>query len=141
MLSDSDRDVRLETVRTIVTIGTQHSLDPLITATGDNDPEVQIRATDGLVNFYLPGYVVTGVARFGSAIRGRFDGENRDIIDAWITVRPDVVTAIGKLTAAGRAWSRVRTQREQPVSYALRRPFLISAIPADKRHRRVCSKR
>src|SRR5436190_1245167 len=101
LLSDSDRDVRLETVRTIVTIGTQHSLDPLITATGDNDPEVQIRATDGLVNFYLPGYVVTGVARFGSAIRGRFDGENRDIIDAWITVRPEVVTAIGKLTRSG----------------------------------------
>ena len=57
LLSDPDRDVRLETVRSIVTIGTQHSLDPLVTATRDNDPEVQIRATDGLVNFYVPGYV------------------------------------------------------------------------------------
>lgn len=101
LLSDADRDVRLETVRTIVTIGTQHSLDPLVTATRDNDPEVQIRATDGLVNFYVPGYVTTGVARFGSAIRGRFDRENRDVVDSWITVRPEIITAIGKLARGG----------------------------------------
>ena len=48
-------DVRLEAVKAIVDIGTQRSLDPLIKACGDNDPEIQIRATDGLVNFYVPG--------------------------------------------------------------------------------------
>ena len=101
LLSDPDRDVRLETVRSIVTIGTQHSLDPLVTATRDNDPEVQIRATDGLVNFYVPGYVATGVARFGSAVRGRFDRENRDVVDPWVTVRPEVIQALGKLTRGG----------------------------------------
>jgi HEAT repeat protein len=101
MLSDADRDVRLEAVRSIVTIGTQHSLDPLIAATRDNDPEIQIRATDGLVNFYVPGYVQTGVARFGAAVRGRFDRENRDVIDPWINVRPEIVTSIAKLARSG----------------------------------------
>jgi HEAT repeat protein len=101
LLSDADRNVRLETVRSIVTIGTQHSLDPLLQALRDNDPEIQIRATDGLVNFYVPGYVQTGMARLSASIRGRFDRENRDIVDAWITVRPEIVTEIGKLAKGG----------------------------------------
>lgn len=101
MLSDSDRDVRLEAVRSLVAIGTQHSLDPLLAATRDNDPEIQIRATDGLVNFYVPGYVQTGVARLGSAVRNRFDRENRDVVDPWVNVRPEVVTAVAKLARGG----------------------------------------
>jgi HEAT repeat protein len=101
LLSDADRDVRNEAVRTIVSIGTQHSLDPLVAATRDNDPEVQIAATDGLVNFYVPGYVQTGVAKFSSSIRGRFDRENRDVVDPWVNVRPEVMTALGKLARSG----------------------------------------
>src|SRR6185436_11911968 len=77
-LKDPSTEVRVEAVKQIVEIGTQRSLDPLVVATQDNDPEVQIRATDGLVNFYVPGYVATGVARFIAAVRGRFDRENRD---------------------------------------------------------------
>jgi HEAT repeat protein len=101
LLSDSDRDVRSEVVRAIVSIGTQYSLDPLVTATRDNDPEIQIAAADGLVNFYVPGYVQTGVAKFSSSIRGRFDKENRDVVDAWVNVRPEVMTALGKLARGG----------------------------------------
>ncbi len=61
LLKNPDLDIRLEAVKQIVQIGTQYSLDPLIQATTDNDPEVQIRATDGLVNFYYPDYVRTGL--------------------------------------------------------------------------------
>ena len=43
-------------------------LDALIQASANNDPEVQARATDGLVNFYLPGYVRTG---FAASLRPR----------------------------------------------------------------------
>src|SRR5215216_5217020 len=57
LLKNADIAVRVEAVKQITDIGTQRSLDPLILATRDNDPEVQIRATDGLVDFYLPGYV------------------------------------------------------------------------------------
>ena len=72
MLSDPDSRVRVEAVKSIVEIGTQLSIDPLVAATRDNDAEVQIRATDGLVNFYLPGYVSGGLSaslrRVGEAI-------------------------------------------------------------------------
>src|SRR5215470_16436546 len=60
-LKNPDTEVRVEAVKQITEIGTARSLDPLIEATRDNEPEVQIRATDGLVNFYLPGYVRTGL--------------------------------------------------------------------------------
>src|SRR5437879_4687236 len=55
-LSDSETGVRIEAVKAIVEIDTQRSLDPLVKATADNDAEIQTRASNGLVNFYLPGY-------------------------------------------------------------------------------------
>ena len=61
LLTNPEVDIRLEAVKQISEIGTQYSLDPLIQATRDSDSEIQIRATDGLVNFYLPGYLKTGL--------------------------------------------------------------------------------
>ncbi len=105
LLSDQDVNIRLEAVKQISEIGTQHSLDPLIQATRDNDPEIQIRATDGLVNFYLPGYLRTGfgasLRRVGTGIKGRFTDTNDQVIDPYIEVRPDVITALGVLARGG----------------------------------------
>src|SRR5215467_5629649 len=76
LLKSPETEIRVEAVKQIVDIGSLHSLDPLVLATRDNDPEVQIRATDGLVNFYLPGYVKNGFAaslsRVGTGIKGKF---------------------------------------------------------------------
>jgi HEAT repeat protein len=91
LLKNPDAGVRIEAVRQITEIGTAGSLDALILASRDNDPEVQIRATDGLVNFYLPGYVKTGIGaslrRVGSSIKGRFTDTNDQAIDPYVTVR------------------------------------------------------
>ena len=104
-LKNADIEIRLEAVKQIVEVGTQYSLDPLIEASRDNDSEMQIRATDGLVNFYLPGYVRTGltasVRRVGSSIKGRFTDNNDQVIDPFIQVRPDVIAAVGKLARGG----------------------------------------
>src|ERR1700683_2897071 len=84
-LKNPDRDVRLEAVKQMGEIGTVRSLDPLISATRDSDPEVQIRAADGLVNFYLPGYLKTGfgasLRRAGTSIKGHFTDTNDQVID------------------------------------------------------------
>jgi HEAT repeat protein len=105
LLTNPDTEIRLEAVRQIVDIGSQHSLDPLIVATRDNDPEIQIRATDGLVNFYVPGYVKRGFSaslqRVGTSIKGHFTDTNDQIIDSYIKVRPDVIEALGKLARGG----------------------------------------
>ncbi len=104
-LADPDVDVRREAVKGIVDIGTQRSLDPLIKATADNDPEIQIRATDGLVNFYVPGYVKTGLTanfrRVGSSIKGKFTDTNDQVIDPYIQVRPEVIAALGRVARGG----------------------------------------
>jgi HEAT repeat protein len=104
-LKNQDRDVRAEAVKQLGEIGTARSLDPLILATHDADAEIQIRATDGLVNFYLPGYLKTGfagsISRVGTDIKGKFTDTNDRIIDAYINVRPEVITALAGLIRGG----------------------------------------
>jgi HEAT repeat protein len=104
-LTDAAVEVRLEAVKAIVDIGTQRSLDPLIKAAGDQDPEIQIRATDGLVNFYVPGYVKTGLTaplrRAGSSIKGKFAERDDLVVDPYIQVRPEIIEAIGRIAATG----------------------------------------
>ena len=104
-LTDPDLDVRLEAVKAIVDIGTQSSLNPLIKATSDNDADVQFRSTDGLVNFYVPGYVKTGLTaplrRMGTSIKSRFTETNDQVIDPYIQVRPEVIQALGRLARGG----------------------------------------
>src|SRR5262249_12725163 len=78
--------------------------------------EMQMRAIDGLVNFYLPGYVRTGISasisRVGTGIRSRFTDTNDQVVDPFITVRPDVVAAIGALVRGGNGMDvRARAAR------------------------------
>lgn len=105
LLRDPELEVRLEAVKSIVKVGRVESLDPLAEATRDNDPEIQVRATDGLVNFYLPGYVETGltasVRRVGAGIKGKFTDTNDQVIPAYIEVRPEIVQALVKLARGG----------------------------------------
>lgn len=105
LLKNQDTEIRLEAVKQIIDIGTQYSIDPLIQATMDNDAEIQVRATDGLVNFYLPGYYKTGfgasLRRVGTGIKGKFTDTNDQVIDPYVQVRPEVITALGKLSRGG----------------------------------------
>lgn len=105
-LRDEGAEVRREAVKALVEIGTQRSLEPLVEATKDNDPEVQIRAADGLVNFYLPGYVERGFSatlkRAGNLISGRWqDGANEDAVDPDMPVRAEIVAALARLAEGG----------------------------------------
>lgn len=107
MVTDPDLDVRIEVVKALVEIGTQHSIDPLLVAIRDNDPEIQIRATDGLVNFYLPGYAASGLSgtlrRAGNRITSRFTDTDSQVIDPFVEVRTDVGAALGVLARSGSA--------------------------------------
>ncbi len=104
-LNSDSLDTRLETVKQLIILGGRETIDPLISATRDADPEMQIRATDGLVNYYLPGYVKTGlgssVVRAGATIKAKFTETNDQTIDAFVIVRPEVITALGVLARGG----------------------------------------
>jgi HEAT repeat protein len=105
LLKNPDTQIRMEAVRGIVDVGTAKSLDYLIQATRDVDEGIQIRATDGLVNFYLPGYVAIGVTakiqRAGTTVKSRFYDRNDQVIDSYVLVRPEVIQAIGGLVRGG----------------------------------------
>ena len=107
LLGDANAPVRIEAVRAIADIGTVRSLDPLVRAAGDADPEVQIRAADGLVNFYLPGYLKTGFSsklkRIGTSIQGKFTDTNDQIIPPYVNPRADVITALAKQVSGNSA--------------------------------------
>lgn len=104
-LGDPAADVRIEAVKAIVGIGTQHSLTPLARATADSNAEVQIRATDGIVNFYSPGYVTKGLskelARTTHYVKGFFNTRNDLEIEAGVTVRDELGKAIGGVVTNG----------------------------------------
>jgi len=104
-VSDPDVSVRVEAVKALVEIGGPKTVDALVKAAGDSDAEIQIRATDGLVNVYLPGYTKVGMSgtiqRVGNSIKAKFGDTNDQVIDAYVQVRPEVIAAIGKLSHGG----------------------------------------
>lgn len=104
-LKDPEDEVRREAVKAIVAVGSKQSLGPLVEASRDNDEEIQIRATDGLVNFYYPGYVHTGLSgglkRIGRGIRGKFTDTNDQVIEGYLKPREDVTQAIAALVKGG----------------------------------------
>jgi HEAT repeat protein len=104
-VSDPDLSVRIEAVKALDQIGGPKTVDLLVKAAHDNDPEIQIRATDGLVNAYLPGYIKSGISgtiqRVGNSVRARFSDTNDQVIDAYIEVRPEVIEALARLASGG----------------------------------------
>jgi len=113
---DPDAEVRREVVRSMVAIGGPASLDPLTQALSDSDEEVQIRATDGVVNFYLPGYWERGLSgtmkRAGTRVLSRWTDTNDQVIPEHVDVRPEVVAALGKLmNGSGSTVARANAAR------------------------------
>jgi HEAT repeat protein len=104
-VGDTDITVRLETVKSLDEIAGPKTVDPLVRLVNDPDPEIAVRATDGLVNVYLPGYLKTGISgtvqRVGTSIKAKFSESNDQVIDAYVEVRPEVITALGTLVKNG----------------------------------------
>lgn len=104
-IGDNDISVRIEAVKALDDIGGPKTVDPLVKLSNDPDPEIEIRATDGLINAYLPGYLKTGLSgtlqHVGTSIKAKFNDSNDQVIDAYIEVRPEVIAALGKLVRTG----------------------------------------
>ncbi|HUS07937.1 MAG TPA: HEAT repeat domain-containing protein [Bryobacteraceae bacterium] len=101
LIKDPVLEVRTEAVKGVIEIGTQYSIDPLIEAAADNEPTIQIRATEGLVNFYYPGFLSSGANRVGAYIRSKLSDGYDQVVPAYVTVRPDVIAALAKLARGG----------------------------------------
>jgi HEAT repeat protein len=104
-LNSTSVDTRVEAIKQLIALGGKDTIDPLLRGARDADPEVQIRATDGLVNYYLPGYVKQGLGsslvRASASVRAKFSDTNDQTIDVFVTVRPEVIAALGQLARSG----------------------------------------
>ena len=93
--------VRAQAVHSLVEIGTQYSLDPLTRSVADGDPQIQIAAINGLVNFYLPGYVQAGglqssMKKTGAKVVSKFISPEQQLIPAYVVPRPVIISVLTK---------------------------------------------
>jgi HEAT repeat protein len=136
-LKSADIEVRWEAVKGIVDIGGAASIGPLILATRDGDADIQIRATDGLVNFYVPGYFQTGsgaiasIRRASAAIKAQFVDRNDQVIDPYVTVRADVLDALTAVVRNGSSLDS-RANAARAAGILRDRPALTALIDALK---------
>ena len=104
-LNSTAVDTRVEAIRQLISLGGKETIEPLLLGTRDTAPEVQIRATDGLVNYYMPGYVRQGLGstlvRTGAQVKAKFSDTNDQVIEGFVEVRPEVVAALGQLARSG----------------------------------------
>ncbi|MBS1832852.1 MAG: HEAT repeat domain-containing protein [Acidobacteria bacterium] len=84
------------------------SVEEWIRTAKQNDPESQIKATDALVDHYVPGYMKSGlggaISKAGTSVKGKFTDTNTQVVDAWVQVRPDVIEAIGQVASGGSSY-------------------------------------
>jgi HEAT repeat protein len=136
-LSNPSAEVRLEAVKAIVRIGGADSLTPLLQATKDKDPDVQIRATNGLVNFYVPGYVAKGltapVTRGVRQAKSVFATRNDQVIDASVSIRPEISDALAD-EISGPAIVDVKTNAARAAGI-LRARSTVPALTGALRHK------
>lgn len=134
-LQDPSAEIRVEAVKALALIGTQHSLAPLTAALRDADPEVQIRAADGLVSFYLPGYAAdafsSSIKRSDKGISGKFPDKDEWVVDAFVQARPEVIQGLRDLLKAPGAAALVRANAARALGVLRARaaaPDLVEAL-------------
>src|SRR3990172_10589646 len=87
-VQDKNEKVRMAVVKALIRLDSPASLAPLSLAVRDSLPEIRYLAIDGILNFYLPGYVDTGFGGFFRSVSGRVEALFSDV-DA-VVADPDI---------------------------------------------------
>lgn len=116
LVQDSEERVRVAVVRSLIRLGSPASLAPLTLALNDGIPEIRHQAIDGIINFYLPGYVDTGFGGFFRSVSRRVENMFSDVdtvvADPDINVDPEVLRVFSQsLTGAPDMETRIRIAR------------------------------
>lgn len=105
LVRDPAPDVRDEVLIALIKVGGPQCLEPLRQLTRDANPDFQSMAVDGIVNFYLPGYVKFGwlnsVKAFGGNVKKRFTTPEPLIIQPSLQAAAADIAAITPLISGG----------------------------------------
>ncbi len=115
-VQDPEERVRVAVVRALIRLGSPASLAPLALALSDGIPEIRYLAIDGIINFYLPGYVDTGFGGFFRSVSRRVENIFSDVdtvvADPDINVDPEVLRTFRQsITGAPDTETRIRVAR------------------------------
>lgn len=95
---DPEINVRLEAVNRLNDIGGPRTLNALITLTADSDPEVQLKAIDGIVSIYVSGYLKEGISRnvkrSEDGVKVRFNDPTDLVVDGYVNVPQEAIGAL-----------------------------------------------
>ncbi len=107
LLQDSVEDVRVAVVEALVRMRSIDAQPYLIEATKDLSPRVQSFAVDGLVDFFVPGYLDFGrfasIRAFGSNLRARFSKPSPLTVSPYLEIDPEVTAAMAEVLRTGRS--------------------------------------
>jgi HEAT repeat protein len=103
-------------VKAVIRLGSPASLEPLTKAVQDGIPEIRYLAIDGLVNYYLPGYLDIGFGGFfrnlSSRVEALFSDVDTAVIEADVIPATEVIrTLTNALNGAPDMNTRVRAAR------------------------------
>lgn len=144
-LYDPSDAVRLAAVEAIIQAGGSRAPEQLRVSCKDGSGDIQRLAVAGIVNFYLPGYVKSGVKAKFSKIGDKIVRNNTEwLLDPWIRVREEDGDAIlGVLRApkspaaqleAAQALGILRYKKALPDLYPLLKskddPLMLAALRA-----------
>jgi HEAT repeat protein len=118
VVRDSDERVRKAVVQSLVRTGTEASLSPLCVAVRDGLPEIRSLALDGIVNFYVPGYLNMGITEVFRSVSGTvgnlFSDVDTVMVDFGTEINPEVVETLRK-TVIGAPDMRTRARAARAI--------------------------
>jgi HEAT repeat protein len=99
LTNDPDNSIRLEAVRALVRINDQAALPTFVRLTRDPYRPIQEKCIEGIINAYVTdeGGFVRGVQKFADFLNPWSDDYNPLMVEPYVTVSPDAVSALAAL--------------------------------------------
>jgi HEAT repeat protein len=98
---DPDVAVRFAATEALLSAGGAQAADALRTSCQDGSAEVQRLAVAGIVNFYIPGYVKSGVRGKISELGNRLKRSEEPVVDSYVRVRTEDIEALRRVLREG----------------------------------------
>jgi HEAT repeat protein len=98
---DPDVAVRFAAAEALLSAGGAQSADALRTSCQDGSGEIQRLAVAGIVNFYIPGYVKSGVRGKISELGNRLKRSEEPVVESYVRVRAEDIEALRKVLREG----------------------------------------
>ncbi len=126
LTKDPDSSIRLEAVRALVKINDPAALPTYVSLTHDSSKAIQEKSIEGLINMYVAdeGGVIRGVQKFADFVNPWSDDYNPLIVEPYVAVSPEAVSALAGLLTSEDADLR----REAAVGLGILRAS--AALPA-----------